>query len=108
VALAPARLAQFAPTATVATYYDVPGGVIAIVKNIVVANTAGFTVSFTLSIVPSGQTAGNGNRIVPGSGIPSLGTLALDLTQVMHPGDSIAAFAGTAGVLAVTISGLEG
>lgn len=108
MALAPARLAQFAPTATVATYYTVTGGIIAIVKNIVVANSAGFVVPFTLSIVPSGQTAGNGNRILPGGGVPALGTLALDLTQVMHPGDSIAAFAGTAAVLAVTISGLEG
>ena len=106
MAWVPLRLTQFVPTATVATYYV--ADVLTIIKNIVVANTAGFAVPFTLSLVPSGQAAGNSNRIVPGSSIPSLQTVTFDLTQVMHPGDFLAAFAGTAGVLAVTISGLEG
>lgn len=106
MAWSPLRLAQFVPTATVATYYTADE--LTVVKNIVVANTSGAAVPFTLSLVPSGQAAGNSNRIVPGSGIPALGTVAFDLTQVMHPGDFIAAFAGTAGVLAVTISGMEG
>jgi len=105
MAWSPLRLAQFVPTATVASYYTADA--VTIIKNIVVANTAGFVVPFTLSLVPSGLTAGNSNRIVPGSGIPALGTVAFDLTQVMHPGDFIAAFAGTAGVLAVTVSGME-
>ena len=108
MALAPKRLAQFAPTAVAANYYAVPGGLTAIIKNIVVANTAGYAVPFTLSLVPTGATADNTNRLIPGSGIPALDTVAFDLTQVMHPGDYISAFAGTAGVLAVTISGLEG
>lgn len=106
MAWTPLRLVQFVPTATVATYYN--AAELTIIKNIVIANTAGFVVAFTLSLVPSGQVADNSNRIVPGSGIPALGTVALDLTQVMHVGDFLAAFASTAGVLAVTVSGMEG
>lgn len=103
----PARLAQFVPGTTVATYYTVPNGRYTVVKNIVIANTSGAAIPFTLSLVPVGSVADNSNRIVPGTSIPALGTVALDLTQVMHGNDFIAAFAGTAGVLAVTISGME-
>lgn len=106
MAWSPLRLVQFVPTGSVVTYYTADA--LTIVKNIVVANTSGASVPFTLSLVPSGQVAGNSNRIVPGSGIPALGTVTFDLTQVLHPGDFIAAFAGTPGVLAVTISGMEG
>lgn len=107
MAWTPRRLVQFVPTAVVATYYVVPADRRVLVKNIVVANTAGVAVPFTLSLVPVGEVAGAANRIVPGSAVPALGTVALDLTQVMTSGDSLAAFAGTAGVLAVTISGVE-
>lgn len=105
--MVPIRLAQFSPTAVAATYYTVAAGFYVVVKNIVVANSLTTAVTLQLSLVPSGGTAGLANRIIPGTAIPGLGTVALDLTQVMNAGDFISALAGSANALAVTISGMR-
>lgn len=103
----PKRLAQFQAAAAETSHYTVPADTLAVVKNIVVANTATVDVSLSLSIVPAGGVAGLQNRIVPGLVIPPLSVVPLDVTQVMAVGDFISAIASLASSLTVTISGME-
>ena len=100
------RLVQFSPTATDATYYTVPAATKAILKQIIIANSHTADVAIYLSIVPTGGAVGVTNRIIPGTILGAGQSWFLDLTQVMVTGDFISARAGTAAVVAVTISGL--
>lgn len=102
------RLAQFVATTAEATYYTVPGGQKAIVKNIVIANTSAATATLALSLVASGGTAGNANRILPTIAVPANSVIPFDLTQVMDAGGFISAIASANAALTVTISGLVG
>ena len=101
------RLAQFQAAAAETSHYTVPADTLAVVKNIVIANTSTVDVSLSLSIVPAGGVAGLENRIVPGLVIPPLSVVPLDVTQVMAAGDYISASASLANALTVTISGME-
>ena len=105
--LAPKRLAQAMPGTSEATIYTVPDATLTIVKNVLIANTAGEVVSAAMSIVPIGGVAGVGNRIVPSVAIPGNAVVSLDLTQIMSGGDKLTAVASKAGAVAITASGLE-
>lgn len=107
MAYTPKRLAQFVATASEATYYTVPATKSAIVKNVIVANTSASDRTLSLSIVPSGGSAGNSNRIIPGTNIPAGAVVPFDMTQVMNAGDFISAIASAASSLTLTISGME-
>lgn len=107
MAYTPVRLAQFVAGIADTTVFNAPGGFITIIKNILVANTSGVGAVFTLSLVPAGGTSGVGNRIIPSSSIPANTVVPFDLTQVMVENDFLSAFAGTGGVVTVTISGME-
>jgi subtilase family serine protease len=87
--------------------YTVPAGNTAVVKEIIVANNTGNNnATITLSIVPSGQTAGPLNRICAGKVVPANDVVVFALSTVMNAGDFISGLQGTNGALTVTISGV--
>jgi hypothetical protein len=101
-----ARLYQGQPSTGEATLYTVPSSTSVIVKQIVLCNTSASTASISLSIVPSGGTAGSANRIVGGYTVPANATQTLDMSQVMNTSDFISGLQGTASTVTVTISGV--
>lgn len=101
-----ARLYQGQPTTAEQTLYTVPANNTAIVKEIIVTNNTGSNATITLSIVPSGQTAGPLNRICTGKVVPANDVVVFALSTVMNSGDFISGLQGTNGALTVTISGV--
>ena len=100
------RIVQFSPGTADAVAYTVPAATKAILKQIIIANSHTADVAVYLSIVPSGGTVGVTNRIIPGTILGAGQSWYLDLTQVLATGDMLNARAGTASVVAVTVSGL--
>lgn len=107
MAFTPKRLAQFVAATAETSHYTVPATTLAVVKNVVVANTSTNPVTCSLSIVPAGNVAGVANRVIPGTTIPPGAVVPFDMTQVMAAGDFISAIASVAASLTVTISGME-
>lgn len=102
------QLAQNAQASTTeTTIYTVPASTTTIVKQIAVCNTTGVAANYSISIVPSGGTAGATNRIMAVQAIAANSTVYLDLTQVMATGGFISILQGTASSITVTASGVE-
>lgn len=99
------RLYQGQPGTSVATVYTVPGATDVKISSIVVTNTTAAPATLTLSVVPSGGSAGVTNRIVAGLSIGGNATTVIDSIIYMTAGDFIAALQGTLSALTVTISG---
>mgnify|MGYP001568287187 CR=1 FL=1 len=89
------------------TVYTVPGATNAIVKQIVLANVTGLAATISISIVPSGGAAGDGNRIVKDLSLPATSISVLDLMQDMDTGDFISVKQGTSSAITTTISGVQ-
>lgn len=77
-----------------------------VVKQIVVCNTTGNAITFSLSLVPFGGTAGTANRLFSAMSVAANDTVFLDVSQVMTSGDFISANSSASNVV-VTISGVE-
>lgn len=92
---------------TETTVYTVPGSTTTVVKQIVVANVTAADVTTSLSLVPSGGSAGVTNRLYEQTTIPAYSTVTFDLSQVMDTGDFISIKQGTASGVTTTISGVE-
>lgn len=104
----PKRLAQSSPTTTAeTTVYTTAGGAKAIIKQVLVANVLASPTSVSLSLVPSGGTAGDSNRVGKDVPIAANALMVFDLSQVLHAGDFISVKAGAANALTITISGVE-
>lgn len=104
----PKRLAQSAPTGTSdTTIYTVPGGELAIIKQIMISNVGAGTITVAVSVVPLGGLAGVSNRVVPDTTLPGKSVLVFDLSQVMNTGDFIAVKTSSANAATFTISGVE-
>ena len=88
------------------TLYTVPGATSALLKEINIANVTGSPVTFQLSVVPSGDTAGADNRIIPSTSIPANSKVYYAFVTAMETGDFLSAIAGTASALTVEISGV--
>lgn len=88
------------------TIYTVPGATSAIVKQILLANVTATAATFSVSIVPSGGTAGDGNRIMKDLSLPANSITMLDLMKVMDTGDFISTKQGTASAITCTASGV--
>lgn len=101
------RFYQGSPATTATTVYTVPVEKTAIVKEIVICNTTGNDASVTLSVVPSGGSAGAGNRLLAGKVVPANDLVVLALSTVMSAGDFISVQQATANALVLTISGVE-
>jgi len=84
----------------------VPANTKVIIKQILLANNAAAAAAVSISLVPSGGTAGAANRIVPNVSVNANSVVAIDMSQVMEPGDFLSAVQGTAGAITVTISGV--
>ena len=94
---------------TETTLYTCPTAAVttALLKQIVVCNTAVSAASFSLSLVPfGGATPSTGNRLFSGLSVAANETIFLDVSQVMTSGDYISAISSISGVT-VTISGVE-
>lgn len=77
-----------------------------LVKQMVVTNTGASATVFSISLVPTGGTAGTTNRLFNSVSIASNETIILDVSQVMTSGDFLSARATLAGVN-ITVSGVE-
>lgn len=84
----------------------VPANTKVIIKQILLTNTANAAATVSISLVLSGGTAGAANRIVPAVSVSANSIVAIDMSQVMEPGDFLSAVQGTAGAITVTISGV--
>lgn len=104
----PRRLAQAAPSSTGETsIYTVPGGELAIVKQIMISNTGVGSITVAVSVVPLGGTAGAANRVVPDTTLPGKSVLVFDMSQVMNTGDFISVKTNSADAATFTVSGVE-
>lgn len=83
-----------------------PAGTKVILKQVLLANTAAAAATVSISLVPSGGTAGAANRIVPTVSVAANSVAAIDMSQVMEAGDFLSAVQGTLGAITVTISGV--
>jgi hypothetical protein len=102
----PKRLYQGSPTTETTPWYTCPAATKTIVKQLVAANITGATLTFSVSVVPSGQTAGATNRIAGTVPVGANNTVVLDLFQVLGVGDFLSGLVSAAG-LVLTISGIE-
>jgi len=103
----PRQLCQFvASTVETTVYAAVPAATRVMVTNIILANTSAAPVALSLSIVPASGTAGNSNRIVPGTTIPANTMVPIDMAQVLEPGMFLSALGGANNAITVTISGV--
>lgn len=103
----PKRLYVGQPGTTVGTLYTVPSGYKTIVKNIVLANTTSTDAKITMHFVPSGNSAGNANKVVADYPVSANNTVVIDLSAVLEAGDTIQAVQATAGAVTVYVSGVE-
>jgi hypothetical protein len=102
------QLAQNAQASTSeTTIYTVPASTTTIVKQIIICNTTGSAADYSLSIVPSGGSAGDSNRILKLVSFAANSTTVYDLSQVMATGGFISILQGTSAAVTVTISGVE-
>lgn len=99
-------------TATAAAYVTCPQNQILTTKKVTVTNTSANAVTLTLYKVPSGSTPGTGNLLIGALTIPAntvnggVKELYEAENQMLQPGDTLQALAGTAGVLNLNVSGL--
>ncbi len=89
------------------TVYTAPALTTTIVTQIVVANVTTTAATTSLSLVPSGGAAGDGNRLYKNLMVPANSITVIDLKQVMATGDFISIQQGTASACTTTISGVE-
>lgn len=100
------RLAQVVLTTADATLYTVPASTSVIVKQIILTNTTATNATVSVSLVPSGGTAGVGNRIVEQITVPAFGVTILDINQIIPTGAFLAAKASAATTVTLTASGV--
>lgn len=104
----PLQMAQSnVASTTETTVYTVPVAKNSIVKQIILANVTVSAATISISIVPSGGAAGDGNRIVKNLSLPANSISVLDTMQNMDTGDFISVQQGTASAVTTTISGVE-
>ncbi len=92
---------------TETTVYTVPGSTTTLVKQIVVANVTSSAATLSISIIASGGTAGDTNRIAKDVSMAANSLTAIDLNQVMAAAGFISLKQGTASACTTTISGVE-
>lgn len=105
--LRPKRLSQHQPSTSETTRYTATGITYAILKEVVIANVTGGAVTFDMSLVPSGGTAGVANRLIPNASIDPYTTVIFKFSQVLEVGDFLSTKASAATSLTVSISGAE-
>lgn len=89
------------------TVYTVGTGLTAIVKDLVICNTTAGAATISISIVPSGGSASDDNRILAAYSVAANDTKVISLSTTMTAGDFISIKEGTANAISVTGSGVE-
>lgn len=103
----PKRLDQRQAGAAETTHYTVPGATSCIIKEIVFCNTTGGAISVWISLVASGGTAGDANRVISNETIQANSTTSFTFAQVLATGGFVSCKASAATSITVTISGVE-
>lgn len=100
-------LARSRPASTSATtIYTTPTSRKTALRNLILANTTAAAATISVSVVPSGGTAGDDNRILKNVSIPANSTTFIDLDVTMNAGDFISIQQGTASAIVTTASGV--
>lgn len=94
-------------TASEVTQYTVPGATTTIVKQIIINNNSAVSVNVGISVVPSGGTATEANRIFGTVAVPAGDVITIDLSLVMPTGAFISAKASIGSDVNIHISGIE-
>lgn len=98
-------LYQGQPGTSSATVYTVPASTNVKLESMILCNTTSTAATITMSVVPSGGTAGVTNRIMSGQPVAANSMVPFDIHAYMVTGDFIAALQGTSSAITVTISG---
>lgn len=102
----PIRIYQGQPSDTEGTLETVPAGETWVITDIMICNTTGSDETVSLSLVPSGDTAGDSNRIMEEIEITAHDTQkATGGGTVMEEGDFLSGLQSTSGAITLTISG---
>jgi hypothetical protein len=99
------RLYEGQPPASETTLYTAPVGREVNLTEVIATNTTGTAAVFSLSIVPSGGTAGPTNRILAGVSIPANTEQRFQFDEELSAGDFLSAIQTTAGAITLTIGG---
>lgn len=94
--------------ATETTQYPCPSNSATKISNAVLTNTSGSAVTVSISLVKSGGTAGNSNRILYSYSLASNDSLSLNdvlKDSLLGPGDFISAIASAATSVAFVMTG---
>lgn len=95
------------PNTTATTLYTAPASTRTIVKNIMLCNTTSTDTNITMSLVPSGGTAGTANRILAGLVVKANDTVVIEISGILNTGDFISALQATNGAITAHITGIE-
>jgi hypothetical protein len=99
-------------TVAAVAYVTTPANQYLTTKKVTVTNTSASPVSLTIYKVPSGGTAGVGNLLLSGFVIPATSVnggvreIYEAENQIFYAGDTLQAFAGTAAVVNLNVSGI--
>lgn len=102
------KLARAEITATAATYYTVPASQFAQITAATLTNKTGSPVTATIYIVDSaGSTADDNALIVEAVSVPANDVIGLPelVGQVLEPGETIQALAGSVDAITLFVSG---
>lgn len=103
-------VAGVALTNALVTYYTVsasPMVLKGIVKEMVICNTSGSPVTFTINVIPLAGAAGVANTEFAGVTLQAYETKIFGRSDVLETGGFIQAMASTGGVVSLSISGVE-
>lgn len=89
------------------TAYTVGASTSAVILQIVVCNTTTSAAVFSMSIVPTGGSAGDTNRIFKSIIIPASDVRIYDVYLQLDAGDFLSAIQTTSGALTFTVNGCE-
>jgi|LauGreDrversion4_2_1035121.scaffolds.fasta_scaffold599517_1 hypothetical protein len=98
----PARMSNTANS----TIYTTPSSTTTIIKQITICNTHSGTVSVTLSLVPTGATAGDEHKVLSAISLSAGETITLSTSYVLVTGDTIKGSASTDAVVNIMLNGI--
>jgi len=100
------RMFQAALATAATTQYTVPASRQDVIKDMEFANTTGAAITLIVNVVPTGNSAGTANQVLPTVSIPGNQVLHWTGTIVMNAGDFISTATSATGITA-TVSGME-
>ena len=99
------RLYSGQPATSEGTLYAVPANTNAKVTEVIITNTSSGSATVSLSAVPSGGSAGAGNRLFANLSVDANSLVILDMSVFLDTGDFLSAVQATSGAITLTISG---